>query len=134
MVAMAYAHRPFEILISDDDERCRESVAEALEPQGYRTHLASCGREAIEVVRRHFVHVMIVDMNMPDMSGLQTVMIVRTEIAAPVPSILMSADNSRELMRQALEAQVESFVPKPIDIGALRHAVEQLIRRHYEDG
>ena len=133
MVAAQYHARPYEILISDDDESCRESVREALEPHGYRTHVVSCGREAIEVVRRRFVHVMIVDMNMPDLSGLQTIAIIHQEIHAAVPSILISADNSSELIAQAEEAQFESFVPKPIDLGALRRVVEQILRRYYAD-
>jgi len=133
MVAAEYHARPYEILISDDDESCRESVREALAPHGYQTHVVSCGREAIEVVRRHFVHVMIVDMNMPDLNGLQTVAIIHHEIRVAVPSILMSADNSRELIAQAEEAQFDSFVPKPIDLGILRRAVEAVIRRYYSD-
>jgi len=133
MVAAEYHARPYEILISDDDESCRESVREALEPHGYQTVTVSCGREAIEVVRHRLIHVMIVDMNMPDLSGLQTVAIIHQEFRVAVPSILMSADNSSELMAQAEEAQVESFVPKPIDLGVLRRAVEQVLRRYYSD-
>ena len=133
MVAQEYRRLDFEILISDDDEDCREAVREALAPR-YRTVMASCGGEAIEIVRRHFVHVMIVDMNMPDMSGLETVTIVHRRLAALVPSILMSADNSRELRSRARAAQCESFVPKPIEIGPLRQIVEEIIRRHYGDG
>lgn len=133
MVAAEFHAKPYEILISDDDESCRESVREALAPHGYVTHVVSCGREAIEVVRKHFVHVMIVDMNMPDLSGLQTVTIIHQEIQVVVPSILMSADNSSELIAQAEQAQFESFVPKPIDLGTLRRVVEQILRRHYDD-
>ncbi len=133
MVAAEYHAKPYEILISDDDESCRESVREALAPHGYITHVVSCGREAIEVVRRHFIHVIIVDMNMPDLSGLQTVTIIHQEIQVVVPSILMSADNSNELIAQAEGAQFESFVPKPIDLGTLRRVVEQILRRHYAD-
>ena len=134
MVQTEFCPRQYRILISDDDENCRETVREALAPQGYETRLASCGREAIEVARKQVVHVLIVDMNMPDMSGLDAVLIIRREIATPVPSILMSADASRELMMQALQAQFDSFLPKPFGVGALRHIVEEIIRRHYETG
>ena len=132
MVARESFVRPYSVLVSDDDEGCRESVREALAGQGYKMRLASCGREAIEVVRRHFVHVMIVDMNMPDMSGLDTVTVIRRETSVRVPSILMSADASRELMFEALAAQFDSFIAKPFDISALRHIVEEVLRRHYE--
>ena len=124
--------RPYHILITDDDEGCRESVRDALESQGYDTELASCGREAIALVRRKRVHVVIVDMNMPDLTGLETVTIIRQEVHVSVPSILMSSDNSRQLMQRALLARCESFMPKPLNLAVLRHIVEEIIRRHYE--
>ena len=132
MVATEHRLQPYQILVSDDDKTCRETVRDVLASQGYRTHLASCGREAIQVARRQFLHVVIVDMNMPDLSGLETVTIIRREVSVAVPSILMSADPSRELMRQALSAHFDSFMPKPLDVGSLRHVVEEIIRRHYE--
>ena len=71
---------------------------------------------------------MIVDMNMPDMTGIETVTVIRREIAVEVPSILMSAETSRE----ALSAEFDSFIEKPFEMDALRHVVEEVIRRHYE--
>jgi len=135
MVASAeVAHaRPFEILISDDDDTCRETVREALEPKGYQTHLASCGREAIALARRRLVHVVIVDMHMPDLNGLETVRIIRQEISIVVPTILMSADPSDDLMRKAMTERCDSFIPKPFDLATLREVVDEILRRHYGD-
>ena len=133
MVAVEYETRPYRILISDDDAGCRESVRDALAREGYRTDVASCGREAIEVVRRNRVHVVIVDMNMPDLTGLETVTIIRREIYGSLPSILMSADHSCELKARALLAHCDSFMPKPFDLRTLRNIVEDLIVRYYED-
>jgi DNA-binding response OmpR family regulator len=132
MVARELFARPYSVLVSDDDEGCRETVREALAGQGYEMRLACCGREAIEVARSHLVHVLIVDMNMPDMTGLDTVTVIRREISMRVPSILMSADASRELMSEALAAEFDSFIAKPFDLSALRHVVEVVLRRHYE--
>jgi DNA-binding response OmpR family regulator len=44
----------------------------------------------------------------------------------------MSADASHELMSEALSAQFDSFIAKPFGISALRHIVEEVLRRHYE--
>ena len=132
MVPLAQYSQPYDILVSDDDCACRETVRDVLATLGYRPHLAACGREAIEYVRRHFVHALIVDMNMPDISGLETVTIIHSEIAVPIPSILMSADSSPELRVRALSAHFETFMPKPLDLGVLRHVVEEILLRHYE--
>jgi CheY-like chemotaxis protein len=128
----ARSARRYRILVSDDDPRCREAVREALEPKGYSTELTSCGSEAIEVVRREVVHVVIIDMNMPDMTGVETVMVIRREVAIAPPSILMSGEDPMAIMRKALDAHFESFLPKPFDIIALREIVDEIIRRHYE--
>jgi len=131
MVALEYQTRPYRILISDDDESCRESVREALDTQGYCTDVVCCGHDAIEVVRQHLVHVVIVDMNMPGMDGLETVSIIRREVSVVMPSILISADNSRELVARAEQAQCDSFIPKPVDLHMLRDVVEELIGQYY---
>ena len=132
MVARGLLLRPYRVLVSDDDKGCRETVREALAVRGYEMYLASCGHEAIEVARRHLIHVIIVDMNMPDMSGPDTVTVIRRVISARVPSILMSAEISRELISEALSEQFDSFLAKPFDISALRQIVEEVLRRHYE--
>ena len=132
MNALSEYRTPYEILVTDDDENCRETVGEALRRNGYRPHLAGSGQEAIEYVRRHFVHAIIVDMNMPDLTGVETVMIVRNEMSIVVPSILISADTSPELRVRALTAHFETFVPKPLDLNVLRHVVHEILRRHYE--
>jgi len=132
VVALAEGRTPYKILITDDDAGCRESVRDALATNGYETVEASCGREAIEVATQRLVHVLIVDMNMPDLSGVETVAIIRREVAPPPPSILMSADSSEEIMRRAMAAQFQSFLPKPLQLGILRHIVGEIIRRTYE--
>jgi DNA-binding response OmpR family regulator len=133
MVAMLIQPNPYDILITDDDAGCRETVCDVLAENGYRTHAASCGEEAIEVAREHPVQLLIVDMNMPDLSGLETVSIIRREIRfmAHVPSILMSSDSSLELKLRAIKTHIESFMPKPVKIRVLRHVVEQIIRKTY---
>jgi len=60
------------------------------------------------------------------------VTVIRREIATRLPSILMSADATRDLMSEALSAEFDSFIAKPFDLYALRHIVEVVLRRHYE--
>lgn len=134
MVAAVMESQPYQILITDDDEACRETVSDALAERGYTTHLAACGREAIEVARMVRLHLVIIDMNMPDLTGLETVTIIRREVRVVLPGILMSAEPSEKLMVRALKASFESFMPKPLHLGALRHVVEQIIRRTYDTG
>ena len=59
------ATRPYSILITDDDRDCRETLRDIVEPQGFRTLLASSGEEALDIVHGEPVHLVLLDMHMP---------------------------------------------------------------------
>ena len=71
------ACQPYTILITDDDPAARETLREVFEPQGYRTYLAESGEEAIDIVKDHDVHLALMDMHLPRLSGLETIAIFR---------------------------------------------------------
>src|SRR5437588_4384037 len=97
-------HKSFSILITDDDSGSREALREIVEPEGYRTLLASSGEEAVEIVQTESVHLVLLDVHMPTLTGLETLHLVR-QINALLPCVLVTADTSEGLMRQALLAQ-----------------------------
>ncbi len=105
--------RDFSILITDDDDRCREALRDIMEPEGFQTLQASCGEEALDIVRGVGVHLVLLDMHMPTLTGLETLQLAR-QINALLPAILMTADSSQSLMRQAIQAHVYSVIPKPV--------------------
>src|ERR1051325_743243 len=87
----------FSVLITDDDRECRETLREIMELEGFQSLLASCGEEAVEIVRDAPVHLALLDMHMPAMTGLETLMLVR-QINALLPCILVTADATEQLM------------------------------------
>jgi CheY-like chemotaxis protein len=122
--------RPYSILITDDDRNCREVLREIMEPEGYHTLLASSGEEAIEIVREEPVHLALLDMHMPTLTGLETLQMVR-QIHAMLPAILVTADASVELIRQAYQAQVYSVIPKPVSKHVVLYTVVRALVRFY---
>lgn len=119
------------ILITDDDRGLRETLAGVLQPQGFRTILAGDGEEALEIVRREPVHLLLVDMHMPKLTGLETVEQVR-RIRMPLPCILMSADADQALVEQALAAQVFSVLSKPISRLRITATVRMALQATYD--
>ncbi len=105
--------RPYSILITDDDTGSREAMRDIVEDEGYRARLASSGEEALDIVRDEKIHLALLDMHMPRMSGLETLQLVR-QFNSLLPCILMTADASAELMRQAFSVKVYSVLPKPV--------------------
>src|SRR4051812_2215790 len=98
---------PYAILITDDDDSCREALRDIVEPQGFRVELAGSGEEALDIVRDRPIHLALFDMNMPTLTGLETMRLVR-QINQLLPCILVTADASDNLMRQAFQAHAYS--------------------------
>jgi CheY-like chemotaxis protein len=120
----------FSILITDDDRSFRESLREIVEAEGYRTLLASCGEEAIEIVRQEPVHLAVLDFNMPTLNGLETLQIVR-QTNATLPAILVTASATGEVMRQAFFAHVYSVLPKPVNRNMVVYTVVRALTLTY---
>lgn len=126
---MATKPKPYSILITDDDPGCREALRDIVAEEGYSTLLASSGEEAVDIVREEPVHLALLDMHMPRLSGLETVQLVR-QFNALLPCILVTADASAELMRQAFNV-VYSVIPKPINRNVVLYTVVRALSRVY---
>ena len=122
--------RAFTILITDDDSGSRQTLASLLADRGYETVQASSGEEAIEIVRVEMIHLIFFDMHMPRMTGLEALQQVRL-INELLPAILITADVTRELMRQALQAQVYSVIPKPVNKNVVIHTMLRALQKMY---
>ena len=122
---------PYNLLITDDDPVARETLRELFAPAGFRTFLAESGEEAIDLAQTHDIHVALMDMHLPRLSGLETVAIVR-QFKGPLPAILLSADRDDWLMRQALRAQIDCVLSKPVAAGVVIHVVRKTIVKHYQ--
>jgi two-component system chemotaxis response regulator CheY len=104
----------FNILITDDDRGIREILRELVEAQGHRPLLAADGDEAFEIVQAEPVHLALLDMHMPRMTGLETLQMIRT-LNTLLPAILITADATLKLVRQAFHEKVYSVIPKPVN-------------------
>jgi two-component system, response regulator PdtaR len=122
--------RTFKILITDDDRGSRETLAGLLADRGFPTVQAASGEEAIEIVRVEIVHLVFFDMHMPRMTGLEALQQVRL-LNELLPAILVTADATRELIRRALQAQVYSVIPKPINKNIVLHTLDRALQLVY---
>jgi two-component system chemotaxis response regulator CheY len=120
----------YSILITDDDRNCREALREIMEPQGFRIFLAESGEEALEITQAEPVHLAILDMHMPTLTGLETLSLLR-QMRALLPCILVTADVTESLMRQAWQAHAYSVIPKPVSKNVVIHTVVRALIRVY---
>lgn len=101
------------LMILDDDRAFVEAVSILLSDQGYETVQAFNGQDALARFRANGIDLAIIDVNLPDVSGLE-VMTKLLEAPSPPPVIIISSDHRAELREQALAAGARLFLPKPL--------------------
>ncbi len=115
------------LIVVDDEALLRRSLVYNLEQAGYRVSSASRAEDALALARRDPPDLVLLDIGLPSMDGLQALRIFRQEIGCPV--IFVTA-RRRELDEQlGLELGADDYVTKPFDFGVLLARVKAVLRR-----
>jgi CheY-like chemotaxis protein len=121
------------LLITDDDRDFRETVAGVLTDRGFETLQAADGEEALAIVGRQEVHLLLLDMQMPRLSGLETIeRLMQRELVLPLPWILISGALDEETIARARAAAAFSVLPKPVRLAELTGAVSGALLKAYD--
>lgn len=112
------------VLYVEDDEDMREQVAHFLHKKCGRVLQAGDGREALEIYRAHRPDMIVSDVMMPEMDGLEFSEIVKRHDAA-MPIILMTAFNDSAYLHRAIDIGVDNYVLKPVDLDKLHAAMRK---------
>jgi DNA-binding response OmpR family regulator len=118
------------LLITDDDPGFQETLRVIFEPKGFRTLLAGDGEEALRIVHQERVHLVLLDMHMPKLTGLETLRRLK-EFRAMLPCILLSAQLEDWIVEQAMLAHADSVLPKTLTIRQIANSVFLTLRRTY---
>jgi len=118
------------LLITDDDPGYRETLRVVFEPRGFRTILAGDGEEALRIVHSQTVHLVLLDMHMPRLTGLETLRLLK-EFRAMLPCILLSAQLDDLIIEQAQRAHADFVLAKTVTIGQITNTVRQSLQRTY---
>jgi two-component system, response regulator PdtaR len=121
----------FSILIADDDRGNREALGEVLDNEGFRTVLAEDGGRAVELVQVDLVHLVLFDMHMPRLTGLEAFAVIRETLDRVLPAVLMTADATNDLIRRAFQAQVFSVIPKPVNTNIVLNTLYRALAKVY---
>lgn len=122
---------PLRIVIADDEPIIRMDLRRTLENMGHIVAgEAGDGRQAIEVTRELKPNVVILDVKMPQLDGIDAAKVISTEGVAPV--LLLTAYSDRELVERAKDAGVFAYLIKPFKEADLMPAIEIAIARFEE--
>ena len=114
------------ILIVDDQKGVRRLLEELFKKEGWDVKVASDGQEAINKVEEGLPDIILMDVKMPNMNGLEASQII-LQAHTQIPIIMMTAYGEIEVVKKALEAGVRKCITKPFDIIILRDMVNNLI-------
>jgi CheY-like chemotaxis protein len=113
--------RPLRILVAEDNHVNQMLVTTILGKAGMRSDVAGNGVEAVQAIRQRGYDAILMDMQMPEMDGLEATRRIRDlgGAALTIPIIAMTANAMQDDRRRCLEAGMNDFMPKPIDANEL---------------
>jgi len=122
----------FDVLIADDDEVLLETAKDTLSSLGLNVEEARSGLEAIGMIKhRHELakgyDIVIIDLKMPDMDGIETIRRIRSEIDSNMPILLISAYEWQDVEKEAMEAGVNGFLSKPLFKSTLYDKINEIL-------
>jgi two-component system sensor histidine kinase RpfC len=120
--------RGVRILVADDNGTNRKIIARILEHGGHKVELVEDGEQALDRLEQKRFDLMILDMNMPQMGGLDVVKIHRATSmqGVPTPVIILTADATIAAMRECEAAEIDSYLTKPVDAITLLDTIARL--------
>ena len=122
------------VLIVDDDPIACQHAELVLEKAGIASETAASGAEAVEMVqlrqaRMEPYNLILVDWKMPEMDGVETTRRIRTIVGNESAIIILTAYRWDDILEEAVQAGVDSFIPKPLFAAAVMEEFKSAIRR-----
>ena len=114
------------VLIIDDDDQLRRSFEKLLIEEGYIVHSAPSGELGLESIRKHTPDLVILDMRLPGMNGLETFKAIH-KIEQKLPVIIMTAFGTTDTAIEATKVGAFDYILKPFDIPDMLSVIEQAL-------
>ena len=117
------------VVVADDDRAIRKLFRTVLEREGFAVRLAEDGREALELAREPDVAVLLLDINMPGMDGLEALRELRADRALQtLPVILVTGSTTEADRLEGIDSGADDVVIKPVSITELVDRVRAQLR------
>lgn len=120
------------VLFVDDEERILNSLRRSLLDEPYETLFANSGSQALEILEQEEVHVIVSDLCMPEMGGLELLRIVKNRYSHVI-RLVLSGNTDREILLEAInQGEILRFIPKPWKSNEeLKTIIRQAIEYYY---
>ena len=118
------------ILIVEDEDMIREGISDYLTDCGYETIQAADGLEALEQFSNHQVALVLLDIQMPKLNGLEVLSEIRK--TSQVPVLMLTAFQDEEYKMSAFAALADGYLEKPFSLSLLKVRVDAIFKRYYD--
>ena len=119
------------ILVVEDDKVIREGICEYLSEFGYEMYEAEDGRKALNIFKDKDINLIILDIQIPLLNGLEVLKEVRKE--SKIPILMLTAFSDEEYKLKAFINLADGYIEKPLSLSVLKVRIESLIKRYYGD-
>jgi CheY-like chemotaxis protein len=121
------------ILVVDDNDGNREMVADYLRAKGYRVEAVDSGAAALSLISTHLPTVVLLDIQMPGLNGLEVIRQIRAEpLSARLPIIALTALAMVGDQERILQAGADLYLSKPVRLSHLAQVVRSCLHRNGE--
>ena len=120
--------RPMRILVADDDPTARLLMGAALRKSGFEVSLAVDGDDALTQFHAQACNLVMLDVEMPGLSGFQLCAILRQEMGSELPIVLVTGVEDTASIDLAYDSGATDFIPKPINWSLIGHRVKYILR------
>lgn len=121
------------ILVIDDDMLVARTLRRLLSHEGYNVITALSGIKALALIKRYDFDLIVSDIKMPKMDGIETVRKIREYLAQnfkkPIPEIFITAYAKEEIFQKALQLKAAGYVEKPFDVKMLLKITKETIEK-----
>ncbi len=120
--------RTVNLLIVDDDISILETIGDVFENKGYNVAMVENGHRAIKLVKRRYFDVVLMDIRMPGIDGLETYKEVK-RIIPTATVIMMTGDSKEELVKKAIEEGAYTIIYKPFNVKKVIKTVDEALKK-----
>ncbi len=117
---------PIRLLLVDDEEDFVSTLAQRLQIRGYEAAIASDGEEALNMIGHHTYDVLVLDLMLPGMSGLEVLQAVKRQVP-DLPVIMLTGQGSTREGMEGMRSGAFDYMMKPVDLDELKEKIDEAV-------
>jgi DNA-binding response OmpR family regulator len=117
------------VLVVDDDDMNRDILSRRVRGLGCQVDVAESGKRALDMLNKNSYHLVLLDINMPEMSGVEVLRTIKANQATAKTAVIMvSGNDEQEMLRECIRLGAADYISKPYNAVVLRARIEPVIR------